>query len=534
MKSNGSLKFLLLLIIPALFMLSGTMLKHAQGPYYLNFYDPTYVYLINSLNLAQMSGYGVGHFDHPGTTVQTAGAIIIKIFHSLRNSGDDIVADVLKNPEEYLILMNRIFGFINTLFLLLLGLFTLKVSGNIWYSLMIQLSPFSSIENFFGYIIVAPDNFLIFTSICMLGLLIYYLYNEEENSLSKQAIIVSFALVFAFGMATKISFFPLAVFPLLLIKGTRGKITFIVISMIAFLFFVLPAIGNYGEFANWVKDLFIRSGNYGEGDATIINPREFLEHLVMIFEKDTFFLITYAVTIATTFLSLTKRNFIKTDPSMQRQFKLLIAVSITMTIQILIVAKQYRQHYMIPAFMLSIFSLSLCASLLASFFNSMKIIYGRIVIFVLIVGWGTYQVLFNYDLGSFQKNEAAKIDKMLREDFEGRFVVSTFATAGKQPALAFGISYAGSQTDRYRAMLCELQQNHIFYNPWKKIFYSISNESIKDVLLKEKKIIHQNWGYGIHDFIKSVDDSCSVSNTSFTKIYTNGNGESLYEVTVGD
>ncbi|MBK6878821.1 MAG: hypothetical protein IPG99_20895 [Ignavibacteria bacterium] len=52
--------------------------------------------------------------------------------------------------------------------------------------------------------------------------------------------------------------------------------------------------------------------------------------------------------------------------------------------------------------------------------------------------------------------------------------------------------------------------------------------------MKEKKIIHQNWGYGIHDFIKSVDDSCSVSNTSFTKIYTNGNGESLYEVTVGD
>jgi hypothetical protein len=123
---------------------------------------------------------------------------------------------------------------------------------------------------------------------------------------------------------------------------------------------------------------------------------------------------------------------------------------------------------------------------------------------------------------------------MLREDFEGRFVVSTFATAGKQPALAFGVSYGGSQTDRYRAMLCELQPNHIFYNPWRKIFYSISDESIKEALLREKKIIHQNWGYGVHDFIKSVDETCGVSNTSFTKIYTNGNGESLYEVTVGD
>jgi len=205
-----------------------------------------------------------------------------------------------------------------------------------------------------------------------------------------------------------------------------------------------------------------------------------------------------------------------------------------MTIQILIVAKQYRQHYMIPAFMLSIFSLSLCASLLASFFKGVKIAYSYSIIFVLIVAWGMYQVLFNYSLGSFQKNEATQIDKMLREEFDGRFVVSTFATAGMQPALAFGVSYAGTQTERYRALLCKLQPNHIFYNPWQENFYSISNESIKDVLLSKKKIIHQNWGYGVHDFIKSVDETCGVRNTSFTKIYTNGNGESLYEVTVGE
>lgn len=528
------MKYLLLLIVPVLFWISGTLLKEAQGPYYLNFYDPSYAYLINSLNLAQMNGYGVGHFDHPGTTVQTAGAVIVKIFYSLRNSGDDIVADVLKNPEEYLLLINRVFGMISTLFLLLLGISILKVSGNLAYALLIQCSPFTSMENFYGYIIVTPDNLLILTSVCLLGILIYYLHSKDENISSSPVIIVSFALVMAFGMATKISFFPMAVFPLLLIKGVKGKMTFIGVALIAFILFVLPAIGNYEEFAKWVKNLIIRSGHYGEGEATVINPNEFFEHLGLIFKKDTFFLVTYAATIVAVILGLSKRKLISTDESKQKQFKMLILVFIAVTIQILIVAKQYRQHYMIPAFMLSIFSLSLCASLLASFFNSMKIIYGRIVIFVLIVGWGTYQVLFNYDLGSFQKNEAAKIDKMLREDFEGRFVVSTFATAGKQPALAFGVSYAGSQTDRYRTMLCELQQNHIFYNPWKKIFYSISNESIKEALVREKKIIHQNWGYGIHDFIKSVDDSCSVSNTSFTKIYTNGNGESLYEVTVGD
>jgi hypothetical protein len=528
------MKYLLLLIVPVLFWISGTLLKEAQGPYYLNFYDPSYAYLINSLNLAQMNGYGVGHFDHPGTTVQTAGAVIVKIFYSLRNSGDDIVADVLKNPEEYLLLINRVFGMISTLFLLLLGISILKVSGNLAYALLIQCSPFTSMENFYGYIIVTPDNLLILTSVCLLGILIYYLHSKDENISSSPVIIVSFALVMAFGMATKISFFPMAVFPLLLIKGVKGKMTFIGVALIAFILFVLPAIGNYEEFAKWVKNLIIRSGHYGEGEATVINPNEFFEHLGLIFKKDTFFLVTYAATIVAVILGLSKRKLISTDESKQKQFKMLILVFIAVTIQILIVAKQYRQHYMIPAFMLSMFSLSLCASLLTSFFKGLSIRYSYLFIIAMIVSWGTYQVIINYNLGSFQRNEAIRIDKKLREDYKDRFIVSTFSTVGQQTALAFGVSYAGSQAKRYRSMLCELQPNHLFYDPWQKKFTSISDENTKDVLLRNKKIIHQNSGYGVNDFIKSLNETCDVKKSTFNSVFSNGNGESLYEVTVGD
>ncbi len=44
-------------------------------------YDPDYTYMLDALNLARMKN--IGHIDHPGTTVQAAGAIVLKSVHFL-------------------------------------------------------------------------------------------------------------------------------------------------------------------------------------------------------------------------------------------------------------------------------------------------------------------------------------------------------------------------------------------------------------------------------------------------------------------
>ncbi|MBK7157851.1 MAG: hypothetical protein IPH77_04655 [Ignavibacteria bacterium] len=125
---NNKLKYSLLFVLPVILFITAHILKVVQGPYYLNFYDPSYVYLINSLNLAQLSGYGVGFIDHPGIPLQVFGAIVIKSFHFIDNVNQDLVNDVLTRPESYLNFIN-IFVFLNSI-VLFSGIFYLKVTDN--------------------------------------------------------------------------------------------------------------------------------------------------------------------------------------------------------------------------------------------------------------------------------------------------------------------------------------------------------------------------------------------------------------------
>ncbi|MDQ3019863.1 MAG: hypothetical protein M3R36_04725 [Bacteroidota bacterium] len=531
-------KYIFLLLIPVLFFFSGNLLKEGQGPYYLNFYDPSYVYLINSLNLAQLNGYGVGHFDHPGTTVQVLGAIIIYSYHLINNNSKDIPHDVLERPEDYLKVINKIFGMLNTLMLFLLGCFAFKITGNLLYSLLIQFTPFTSMEIFYGYIIVTPDNFLIVVALCLIAVLIYYIYSGDDLLATPYSLVFSFAFVTALGMATKLNFLPMAIIPLLIIKGVKRKFIFLGVSILLFHIFIFPALSNYTQFTEWITRLIIYSGHYGQGEATVVNSSEFFMNLGLIFTKDTFFTFTYFSIILTIVICLIRKQKIEkgTDVLLKKQLKLLFVIFIAVTFQIVIVAKQYRQHYMIPSFLISIFSLSLCASVLAYHFKKLKVTYSYIVIIILISIWSLNQIILNYNLAVYQRTEAFKIDNFIKDNYSDNFIISTFfSSASKQCALAFGVYYAGSQTERYESVLRSIQKNQLFYNPWINRFESISgNVDIKNLLVSNPKVIVQISEYGIHAFIKTLNEVCGVSNSSFTRIFVNGNGECVYEVKVGD
>ncbi|MBK8553213.1 MAG: hypothetical protein IPL53_20000 [Ignavibacteria bacterium] len=58
-------EFILLLIIPICFAFYSYSLRSVEGLYYNGLADPSYVYMINSLSLAQMNGSAIGHADHP-------------------------------------------------------------------------------------------------------------------------------------------------------------------------------------------------------------------------------------------------------------------------------------------------------------------------------------------------------------------------------------------------------------------------------------------------------------------------------------
>lgn len=542
-KDNIPLSALAFLVLPVIFFIAGNALRNVQGPFFLNFYDPSYVYLINSLNLAQLNGYGVGHFDHPGTTVQVAGAFIIKIYHALTSADTDFVTDVLTRPETYLHIINKVFLTLNCLALLFLGIFTFRISGNIFLSLLIQLSPFVSEEIFYGVIIDTPDNLLILASIFFIALLIFYLFKVEADKKSSMKFILLLALVCGFGLDTKLNFLPLFIIGLFIINGKKEKTLFVFFTLIAFLFFFFPVISNYGKFLNWIEALFFKSGHYGKGESTIIDTSTFAGNLILIFKKDKLFAFTYFLSLITLVIfPFFKINIAGGSKSLKfkKDLKLLAVIFFSVSIHIFLVAKHYAQYYMIPSFMLVIFILILLSFIWSEYLSkfSVRIRFNLLftILFIVIAIMSTYKIIYSYHEGDYQKNEAYNIYNFLNDNYKYDIIISSFGSANQDCARAFGASYAASQTDRYNKIIRDIQKSRIFFNPWASKLYPISEninkEEIKNYLAKNKKIILQINIYGsVNEFTKILESDYNFKNVKTEKVFSNGNNEYLYEIT---
>jgi hypothetical protein len=519
-------------------------LADAQGPYYFNNYDPTYVYLINSLNLAQLSGYGVGHFDHPGTTVQVMGALVVKIYYSVCNNPDtDIASDVLKRPESYLYVLNKTFLAINCVALFMLGLFTFKVTNNFILGLSVQLSPFASMKNFYGLILVTPENLLVTISIFITGLLIYYLFKIDPDRKIPFGFIIAFAVICGFGLATKLNFIPVCLIPILLIKGVKNKIIWFSLTIVSFCIFVFPALSNYSAFAKWIGDLFLHSGRYGKGPSNVVDTTSFFINLKSIFGKDILFTIAYFSALLTLILNIfnNRKSSNQYDIFDKKVSNVLTAVVMTMTLQVLLVAKHYYQYYMIPSFMLIMLSILLTVLVLARIFFKMKletlaVRNANIFILIVISVWSFLQMVSYFDDLKERTIETLKIENYIDETYRDALISPVFTSSSLDCARIFAAGYAGSQIRRYNSILMNIQREHIVYNPWANAVYRISRDiDVRKILLSSNKIVLQIGLFGSPEGItESINQICGVKNSSFEKKFENSIGESIYEVKVGN
>ena len=510
------------------------ILRNAEGPFYLNtVYDPCYVYLISSLNLAQFTS--PVHFDHPGTPVQFIGAVVLKLTHLISGRSSDISGDVLSDPESYLGYIQFALVLFNCLILYLSAQIIYKATRNLPAALLIQLSPFLSYTVSYELSVVSAENFLI--SVIMLFIAYLIKYNSDSEPENGSNYILIFSLICGLGLATKITFFPLLLIPLILLKGITKKIRFAFFTLISFLIFILPGIKNISYFITWVKSLFIYDELYGKGNPDIINPSAFFVNIKEIFTDEIVFTVIYIIILFTLVsVYFLKQREVKITSG--RWYRLLLSVFVSMTLQVVIVSKHYSGHYMVPALMLSATGLYICLKLLSESFplfitgHKIKYVYAVLIfIFAAYIITGAYynsKELVSYRQEAVNTNEfidKSKVDKIL---------VSSYGSSSKAYALAFSTTWAGSNKEKYMSIINKLHPDNLYFEFWRSDIFSMSGkENLNELIRNHDKILFQNNDEASNELLlKDLKTNYNFNDCAVSKVYSSLYGENVYEITL--
>lgn len=353
MTSIKLLRNIVLLIVLFFFLLTGYYYKYCFGDSYCLMPDPEYVYLINGTTIAN-GQIAVRYIDHPGTTLQYLYAGLIRVI-SFFQPDDYVIKNVAGNPELYISITNLLLIIINAFCLFIAGLVITASTHNILHGIFAQLSLFA-----FPYLLgftarCTPELLLTATSLLLMALIINYVnsFNHTENK--KYPIL--FGLIIGYGIATKITFFPLVFIPLFLIYKSKLKWLYLVALVVSFILFAFPVVLRFNSFYNWIKALFIHSGGYGHGKKNIIDLNIFVSSIKtiwLIYKPFFIFIGINILIILVHFFPYTKRLF-KRD----LYFKAILGIFTAIIIQLIMVCKHFAPHYIFPALLLTWFSIIL-------------------------------------------------------------------------------------------------------------------------------------------------------------------------------
>jgi len=531
--------YFFLIIVPILVFLLSFSLRKAQGPYFYNtHYDPTYAYLISSLNLSEFKD--INFFFHPGSTLQIIGAVVIKLVYLVQGDYISIAEDVYSKPETYLYAYLTALILINTISLFLIGVIIYKATNNIFLSLFIQLSAVVSNSITYELSVVNSDNLIIPVTLFLVALSIKYIYKSPLVK-GKFTYEILFALTCGIGLATKLNFLPLLLIPLIMINGIKRKLLFLGLTGVIFLLFIFPVYSNFSNFIAWIKNLALYSGRYGTGNANVVDSDLFVKNLQVIFKSQSYFFYTYFFVLIFIFISLFGHFRKKILALSKPEYILLISFFLSMSLLTILTAKQYAPRYINPALLLCPVSLYLIFAIFLKTVRIPKKIIFDYAVCILLAG---YIIIVSYKKeisaikwNEIKKNEAVQIEEYMKNNHNNTKILTCFGSTSLDFALAFTLPFSASQKPIYQSILKKKYPNNLYFKPWVKKIESITGtDDVKEILNSEGKLLLK---LKLMDKVNSstLDDvryeliqTYNFKNPEFVSLYSNSINETIYEV----
>lgn len=481
---RNTIVFIVLLFIPILLFITSVDTVKLRDKEWNAGYDPTYAYLYNSLNMATFRI--VGHVDHPGTTMQVIGGVILKVAWLINPvEGETLTLAVIKNPEYYLRILNTSVAVISSVFIFLAGLFIYKKSDALHYSLIVQSIPFiSGVVLFNGFTRVSQESMLMISSMSMACWSLFWYFKNEE--VSQKVFLIGFAVITGFGLASKIIFAPLVFIPLILLASWKDKFRYILLSILSFIIFTIPIIPRYPHMMKWFLSLFTHSGIYGSGKAGIIDPSQYLISLQEILNGEPVYKLIFKATllIITTLLII---KILKGRWNKDYSFKILVAVVTAQALGYLVVAKHPGLSYLMAYESLSAINIIVILDMLIRnirMSNLVKLILPSIILLPLLVLGINHGLKAKWLLYTGEGNVVtAKAWNSLDISSDSLAVIGV--NPGPSPIAAhfFGNAYSSS---RYSDSLMKVYPNHYILNTYGKQLVNWKFEEINiDSLYKK-------------------------------------------------
>jgi len=330
-----------LYITPGIILIWTIYLYFFRGPFYMRNIDPESVYLIDGLSCALLDFNRIGHIGHPGITLKLLSGIFFRFIH-LFTGHNDIVTDVISNPELYLSLGSMMLTGITLLLVLRIGMLVYRYTSSILGALVLQASLFYTGVHWVIVSRYTPDRLI---TIVMLLFFIIYIRHLYDQKFSNVKFSVLSGIVMGAGLVTKFNFIPLLIIPIVLIPGWKNRAYYISSCIGSAFILFLPIFSKLKRLLQDIMEWILHTGLYGSGEQGIIDGSNFLKNIALLFKYNPSFLI---IIVMGGFCILILALKPKLRLMNKNGFLFLIASYISIILGLVLIGKHFKNYYALP------------------------------------------------------------------------------------------------------------------------------------------------------------------------------------------
>lgn len=291
--NSGILRFAIWLIAPA-FLLYAQRLFEFGADGFVAYSDPDWNYFMNFLRVAV--GDGPNYIFHPGIPLQLLGGGFVWLWHKWHFAdGVALAEQALRHPEPYIKACSDATLALSALTTVGAAAWVQRLSRTWAWAALLPLAWISQQQIMEFSARLTPETHEAILALA-LGLLLFHHAKKGSRSFSVAALA---GAIVALGIATKSSFFPMAL--MLLALRSRRERALAVVALFGVYFLCVAAVGPQRQsLFEYIFGMARHDGYYGAGEPRVFPPLErMLRNVAYLWDGDrtTFYPLLYAAAL---------------------------------------------------------------------------------------------------------------------------------------------------------------------------------------------------------------------------------------------